>query len=169
MTIQRTIDLDAGTVTFHNEAKKTVFQIADFPAQTQRMASLRGLKDGLEDAAAGAAKVAKEKGLVVDDVAFEMILKRANGMLEGWTPREAGEGAPREPAVNLEVLADVVASVRRKDRAKVFAALTGLREGKKHAAISKWKNEPDILPAYAKALAKANGATVQKMDDTLFD
>jgi hypothetical protein len=164
----KSVNLEAGTVEFDfGDAGKRVINVKEFKPETVAHATLHGFSQVLGDSYASAAKKMAE-GESIEACSLRLFESRLKGLNEGWTTRGTGEAVAREPAVDIEVLSQAIAQVRRKDQAKVLAHLQGLRAAKKHGEVSGWARTADIAGPYAKLLAKA-GKTVAAKDDSVFD
>lgn len=154
------------TFTFGDRDKRVV-NIDDFSAETRDRAMVHGFLQVLGDSYAGAATAAKDSGGDVLAEAIGRFDARMEGLKNGWTARATG-GTPREATIDLGILAQTIATVRGKPVDRVTAVLEKLRADKKHGEVRGWRDQPDILPAYNKALAKA-GRAVDKKDASIFD
>lgn len=164
----KSVNLEQGTIDFDfGDAGKRAINVRDFKPETVAHATLHGFSQVLGDSYASAAKKMAE-GETIEACSLRLFESRLKGLNEGWTTRGTGEGAVREPAVNIEVLAEAIASTRkgpngeRLEQGKILSVLQALREAKKHGEVSGWAKQGDIAGVYEKLLKKAGVEVVRK-------
>lgn len=160
---------DGNKLTFtFGETVRTV-DIDTLPQAVRDHAMRHGFLQVLGDSYAGSAAKAKETGADENAVAIALFDKRF-GTLNEWTEgRTPGDGTAREPAIDIQILAEAIAAARKKPVEKVTAYLQGLREAKKHGEVRGWRDQADILPTYTKMLTKSGKVVGTKKDDSVFD